>query len=79
MPVFHCLPQFGQTHVGSFENTIQPSRLLSSPSPCALNLSQHQGIFQEVFSSHEVAKVLEPQLQDQIRISLLLSLKFGRE
>ena len=41
-PVFHCLSQFGQTHVSSFENTVQPPRLLSSPSPCALHLSQHR-------------------------------------
>uniref|UniRef100_A0A670KHT1 protein-tyrosine-phosphatase n=1 Tax=Podarcis muralis TaxID=64176 RepID=A0A670KHT1_PODMU len=54
-PVFHCLPQFGQTHVGSFENTVQPSRPLPSPSPYALHLSQHQGLFQGVFSSPEVA------------------------
>ncbi|CAI5780787.1 Hypothetical predicted protein [Podarcis lilfordi] len=57
-PVFHCLPQSGQTHAGSFKNTVQPSRPLSSPSPspCALHLSQHQGLFQGAFSSHEVAK-----------------------
>ena len=42
-PTLHCLSQFGQTHVSSFENTVQPSRPLSSPSPCALYLSQHQG------------------------------------
>uniref|UniRef100_A0A670HKF0 RRM domain-containing protein n=1 Tax=Podarcis muralis TaxID=64176 RepID=A0A670HKF0_PODMU len=56
--VFHCLPQLSQTHAGSLENTVQPSRPLSSPSPCALHLSQHQGLFQGVLSSHEVAKVL---------------------
>uniref|UniRef100_A0A670KB23 TM2 domain-containing protein n=1 Tax=Podarcis muralis TaxID=64176 RepID=A0A670KB23_PODMU len=62
--VLHYLPQFGQTHAGNLENTIQPSRPLSSPSPCALHLSQHQCLLQGVFSSHEVAKVLESQLQD---------------
>ena len=56
-PVFHCLPQFGQIHVGSFDDTIQPSHPLSSPSPLAFTLSQHQGIFQGVFSSHEMAGV----------------------
>ena len=63
-PVFHCLPEFGQIHVGSFDDTIQPSHALSFPSPLVLTLSQHQGLFQAVFSSHEMAKVLEPQLQD---------------
>ena len=47
------------------ESVIQPSHPLSSPSPPALNLSQHQGFFQWVNSSHEVAKVLEFQLQNQ--------------
>ena len=46
-------------------DTIQPSHPLLSPSPPALNLSQHQGLFQWVSSSHEVAKVLEFQLQHQ--------------
>ena len=63
-PVFHCLPEFGQHDVGSFNGTVQPSRPLSSPSPLAFTLSQHQGLFQGVFSSHEMAKVLETQLQD---------------
>ena len=44
---------------------IQPSHPLSPPSPPALDLSQHQGLFQWVSSSHEVAKVLEFQLQHQ--------------
>ena len=63
-PVFHCLPEWGQIHVGSFSDTVQPSHPLSSPSPLALTLSEHQGLFQGVFSSHEMAKVLEPQRQD---------------
>ena len=46
-------------------DTIQPSHPLSSPSPSALNLSQHQGLFKWVNSSHQVAKVLEFQLQHQ--------------
>ena len=45
--------------------SVMPSHPLSSPSPPALNPSQHQGLFQWVNSSHEVAKVLEFQLQDQ--------------
>ena len=44
---------------------IQPSHPLSSPSPPALNLSQHLGLFKWVSSSHEMAKVLEFQLQHQ--------------
>ena len=43
----------------------QPSHPLSSPPPSAPNPSQHQGLFQWVSSSHQVAKVLEPQLQHQ--------------
>ena len=63
-PVFHCLLELGQIHVGPFDDTVQPSRPLSSPSPLAFTLFQHQGPFQGVFSSHEMGKVLEPQLQD---------------
>ena len=63
-PVFHCLPELGQIHADSFDDTVQPSCPLSSPSPPAFTLSQHQGLFQEVFSSHEKAKLLEPQLQE---------------
>ena len=54
-PVFHCLLELGQNHVGRFDDTAQPSCSLSSPSPLALTLSQHQGLFQGVFSSHEMA------------------------
>ena len=46
-------------------DAIQSSHPLSSPSPSALNLSQHQGLFQWVSSSHQVAKILELQLQHQ--------------
>ena len=54
-----------QTHVHWVSDAIQPSNPLSSPSPPALNLSQHQGLFQWVSISHQVAKVLEVQLQHQ--------------
>ena len=64
-PVHHQLPEFTQAHVHWVEAAIQPSHLLSSPSPPALNLSQHQGLFKWVSSSHQVAKVLEFQLQHQ--------------
>ena len=63
LPVHHQLPEFTQTYVHGIDDAIQPSHPLSSPSPPALNLSQHQGLFQWVNSSHEVAKVLEFQLQ----------------
>ena len=59
------LPEFIQTHVHWVGDAIQSSHPLSSPSPPALNLSQHQGLFKWVSSSHQVAKVLEFQLQHQ--------------
>ena len=64
-PVHHQLPELAQTHVHRVSDAIQPSHPLSSPSPPAFNLSQHQGLFQWVSSSHQVAKVLEFQLQYQ--------------
>ena len=64
LPVHHQLPEFTQTHVHRVGDAIQPSHPLSSPSP-APNPSQHQGLFQWVSASHEVAKVLEFQLQHQ--------------
>ena len=64
LPVHHQLPEFTQTHVHRVRDAIQPSHPLSSPSPPAPNLSHHQSLFQWVSSSHEVAKVLEFQLQD---------------
>ena len=63
LPVHQHLPEFTQTHVHWVSDAIQPSHLLSSPSPLALNLSQHQGLSKWVSSSHQVAKVLEFQLQ----------------
>ena len=65
LPVHHQLPEFTQTHVHRVSDAIQPSHPLSSPSPPTLNLSQHQGLFQWVSCSHQVAKVLESQLQHQ--------------
>ena len=62
LPVHHQLPESTQTHVHWVTGAIQPFRPLSSPSPPALNPSQHQSLFQWVNSSHEVAKVLEFQL-----------------
>ena len=78
LPVHHQLPEFIQTHIHRVGDAIQPSHPLSFPSPPVLNPSQHQGLFQWVSSSHEVAKVLEFQLQHQSfqwtpRISWLFS------
>ena len=63
LPVHHQLPESTQTHVHWVGDAIQPSHPLLSPSPPALNLSQHQGLFKWVISSHQVAKVLEFQPQ----------------
>ena len=65
LPVHHQLPELAQTHVHWVGDAIQPSHPLLSPSPPVLNLSQHQGLFQWVNSSHQVAKGLEFQLQHQ--------------
>ena len=58
LPVHHQLPELTQTHVHGVGDAIQPSHPLLSPTP-AFNLFQHQGLFQWVSSSHQVAKVLE--------------------
>ena len=63
LPVHHHLPEFTQTHVHQVGIAIQPSHPLSPVSSPAPNPSQHQSLFQWVNSSHEVAKVLEFQLQ----------------
>ena len=63
LPVHHQLPELTKTHVHRESDANQPSPPLSSPSPPAFNLSQHQGLFKWVSSSHQVAKVLEFQHQ----------------
>ena len=75
LPVHHQLPELAQTHVHQVGDAIQSSHPLLSPSP-AFSLSQHQGLFKWVNSSHQVAKVLEFQLQHQsfhwtVRVDLL--------
>ena len=65
LPVHHQLLELTQTHVHRVSDAIQPSHPLSPPSPPALHLSQHQGLFQRVSSSHQVAKVWELQRQHQ--------------
>ena len=64
LPVHHQLPEFAQ-RVHWVDDVIQPSHALSSPSPPTFNLSQHQGLFKWISSSHQVVKVLEFQLQHQ--------------
>ena len=65
LPVHYQLPESTQTYVHWISDAIQPFHFLPSPSPPALNLSQHQGLFKWVSSSHQVAKLLEFQLQHQ--------------
>ena len=65
LPVHHQLPQSTQTIVHRVGDAIQLPHPLSSPSPPALNLSQHQRLFKGISSSHQVAKVLEFQFQHQ--------------
>ena len=64
-PVHHQLPELAQTHGYPVSDAIQPSHPLSCPSLSTFNLFQHQGLFQWVSSLHQVAKVLEFQLQHQ--------------
>ena len=70
-PVHHQLPEFAQTHVHKVGDAIQPSHPLSSPSPLAFNLSQHQGLFQWVSSSHQFSSVAQscPALCDPMDCS----------
>ena len=64
-PVRHHLPELAQTHAHRVSDVIQSSHPLSFLSPPAFNLSQHQGLFQRVSSSHQVEKGLEFQLRHQ--------------
>ena len=63
--VHHQLPELAQTHINQVGDAIQPSHPLSCPSLPTFNLAQHQCLFKWVSSSHQVAKVLEFQLQCQ--------------
>ena len=56
LPVPHHLPKFAQVHVHCICDAIQPAHRLSSPSPSAFNLSQHQGLFQWVGCLHKLTK-----------------------
>ena len=70
LPVHLQLPELAQTHVHRVGDAIQPSHPLSFPSPPAFILSHHQGLFQWVSSSHQVAKVLEFQLQQVLPMNI---------
>ena len=64
--ILHCLLEFAQTHVHWISDAIEPSHPLLPPSSPIFNLSQHQGLCQWVITLHQVAKVLELQLQHQM-------------
>ena len=68
-PVHYQLWELTQIHVHWVGDAIQPTHPLSSPSP-TFNLSQHQGLFQWVSSSNQVAKVLEFQLQHVLPMNI---------
>ena len=71
-PVHHQLPELTQTHVHLVSDAIQPSHALSSPSPPAFNLSQHQDLFQWVSSSYQVAEViLKPAKIKSVTVSIV--------
>ena len=78
LPVHHQLPEFTETHVHWVGDAIQPFHPLS-PSPPTFNLSQHQGLYKWVSSSHQAAKILEFQLQHQSfqEYSGLISFRLG--
>ena len=65
LPSHHQLLELTETHFHQVDDAIQPSHSLSSPSPPTFNLAQHQGLFKWVSSLHQMAKVLEFQLQHQ--------------
>ena len=65
LPVYYQHPELTQTHIHWVGDANQPSHPPLSPSPPTFNLSQHQGLFKWVSSSHKVTKVLELQLQHQ--------------
>ena len=73
LPAHYQLLELAQTHVHQVGDAIQPSHPLSSPSPPAFNLSQHQSLFKWVSSSYQVAKVLEFQLQHQSFQSIFMT------
>ena len=79
-PVPHHLSEFFQVHVHCIGDAIQPSDPLTPSFPSALNLSQHQGLFQCVFCLHQMTKILELQLKHQFlrEYSGLMSFRIDR-
>ena len=73
LSVHHQLSEFTQTHVHWVGDAIQPSHPLPSPFPPAFNLSQHQGLFKWVSSSHQVAKILRFTISPSSEYSGLIS------
>ena len=73
-PVLHYLLKFAQTQVHWLDD-VQPSHPRSTPSPHALNLSQHQGVFQWVSSLHQVVKVLDFGFSSSSKYSELISFR----
>ena len=63
LPVPHHLLEFAQVHVHCISDAIQPSYALTPSSPSALNLSQHQGLFQRIVCLHQMTKILALQYQ----------------
>ena len=76
-PALHYFLEFAQAHVYLVDDGIKRSHPLSPPSLPAGNLSQHQGLFQWVVSSHLVAKVLKLQHQLFSEYSGLISFRVG--
>ena len=74
-PVHHQLLELAQTHVHQVGNAIQPSHPLSSPSPPAFNLAQHQGLFQWIRSLNQVAKVFSFSVSPSKQYSGLISFR----
>ena len=66
-PILHYLPEFTQTHIHRVGEAIQSSQPLLSPSPPAFNLSQHQGLYQRISSSHQGASASESVLPMNIQ------------
>ena len=76
-PDLHYLPEFAQTHVHWIGDAIQPSHLLSPLSSPTLSFSQHQGLFQLICSSHQVAKVQASSISPSSECSELISFRIG--
>ena len=70
--VHHQLLELAQTHIHRVSDAIQPSHPLLPPSAPALNLAHHQGLFQWVNASHQVARVLELQLGTLTSVSQMM-------